>query len=308
VAPLALTLGGCLGPDWDQLPGTKLTLATGNRGGVFFRYGGALATVLNRQLTGVSATTRSTDASVENVRLVATGEADVGLSLADTAADAVRGSGTFGRPRELTALARTYDSFVQLVVRADLGITDLQELRGKRVGLGATGSGTRVVALRIMRQVGLGLEDVEVASESLEESAHELQAGRLAAFFFVSGLPNAAVAGLSRQTEIRLVELDRWVPGLVASHGPEYVAAPIPASTYDLPSGVQTVSVKNYVLAARDLSADLAYAVTRVMFESQAAIDRLAPGVRQPTLSAAIFTSPVALHRGALRYYRENQL
>lgn len=307
--PLALALGtaGCLAPDWEQLPSTTLTLATGNLGGVFHRYGAALATVLSRRLTGVAARTLSTDASVENVRLVAAGEADLGFSLADTAADAVRGSGTFDQPQRLVALARTYDSFVQLVVRTDSDVTELRDLRGRRVGLGPRGSGTRVIARRILRQAGLGLHDLQVASETLEQSADALRAGRLEAFFFVSGVPNSAVTSLAASIPIRLVELDQWVRGMATTYGPEYGPGPIPASAYDLPSGAETVSVKNYVLADPDMSEDLAYAVTRVMFEAQREIDELAPGVRQPSLGAAIFTSPVELHPGALRYYRETQ-
>jgi uncharacterized protein len=305
--PLALAAGGCLGPGWNELPdGTTLTLATGNRGGVFDRYGEALATVLGRRLANVDATTVPTDASVENVRLVASGRADLGFTLADTAADAVRGTGTFGRPRRITALARTYDSFVQLVVRADSDIDDLRDLRGERVGLGAPGSGTRVLARRILRQAGLGLTDIQVASETLEQSADSLRAGRIAAFFFVSGVPNSAVTALAADTDIRLVALERWVTGMVETYGPEYVPGPIPASTYDVP-GIETVSVKNYVLADPRMSDDLAYAVTRLMFEAQDQIDAIAPGVRQPSLGAAIFTSPLDLHPGALRYYRESQ-
>jgi TRAP transporter TAXI family solute receptor len=305
--PAALAAGGCLGPDWDELPdGTGLTLATGNRGGVFDRYGEALATVLGRRLSHVTTRTRPTDASVENVRLVASGRADLGFTLADTAADAVRGTGTFGQPRRITALARTYDSFVQLVVRAGSGIDDLRDLRGERVGLGAPGSGTRVLARRILRQADLGLTDIQVASETLEQSADSLRAGRIAAFFFVSGVPNSAVTALAADTDIRLVALERWVNGMVDTYGPEYVPGPIPASTYDVP-GIETVSVKNYVVADPTMSDDLAYAVTKVMFEAQDQIDALAPGVRQPSLGAAIFTSPLDLHPGALRYYRESQ-
>jgi TRAP transporter TAXI family solute receptor len=307
VLAATLATSGCLGPDWNQLPeGTRLRLATGNRGGVFDRYGEALATVLGRRLVNVTTTARPTDASVENVRLVASGRAELGFSLADTAADAVRGSGTFDRPRRVTALARTYDSFVQLVVRADGGIRDLRDLRGGRVGLGAPGSGTRVLARRILRQAGLGLADIQVASETLEQSADSLRAGRIAAFFFVSGVPNSAVTALAADTDIRLVALERWVNGMVDTYGPEYVPGPIPASTYDVP-GIETVSVKNYVVADPRMSDDLAYAVTRVMFEAQDQIDALAPGVRQPSLGAAIFTSPLDLHPGALRYYRESQ-
>ncbi len=305
--PLAALTAGCLNDSWEDLPKATLTIATGNRGGVFDRYGEALSKVLNRRLTGVTVRTKPTNASVENVHLVANGECEVGFALADTASDAVRGTGSFDRRLDLVALARTYDSFVQLVVRADSSITDIADLRGKRVGIGAPGSGTQVLARRILQQAGLNLTDVQVASESLEASADALRAGTLAAFFFVSGIPNQAVLTLSQDTAIRLVPLDAFVPGMVETYGPEYVGGPIPASTYGLSEGVDTVSVKNYIVANQDMSADLAYAVTRVMFEAQDEIDRVAPGVRQPTLGAAIFTSPLELHPGAVRYFREQK-
>ncbi len=305
--PVVGSLSGCLSPDWRSTGTSSFTIATGNRGGVFDRYGEALSTVLSSQLSGMTATARPTDASVENIRLVADGECDLGFSLGDTASDAVRGSGAFTEPVEVVALARTYDSFTHLVVRADSDISTVADLRRQRVGLGAEGSGTRIVAQRILRQSGLALRDVEVASESLEASAEALRAGDLAAFFFVSGLPNGAVLSLTEDVPVRLVELDGLVDAMVRSYGPEYVRGPIPASTYDLPGGVDTVSVKNYLVAPPGMSEDLAYAVTRVMFEAQDEIDRLAPGVRQPALGAAIFTSPLDLHPGAVRYYRERR-
>lgn len=305
--PVSAALAGCGRDSWTSLPPTTLTIATGNRGGVFSRYGTALGQVLERRLTGVTTRTRVTNASVENLRLVGNGICGIGLSLADAAADAIRGRGSFDDPLEVVALARTYDSFVHLVVLADSGITTPAGLRGRRVGLGAPGSGTRVVATRILRQAGLAPPDIEVRSDSLEVSAAALRAGRLDAFFFVSGIPNQAVLTLARQTRIRLVPLESVVAGMVSSYGPEYVDGPIPASTYALPEGVATVSVRNFVIADPAMTEGLAYAVTRVMFEAQDEIDRLAPDVGQPNVGAAIFTSPLDLHPGALRYFRERR-
>lgn len=305
--PFAGTVAGCLDDSWDSLTPTTLTIATGNRGGVFSRYGEALSRVLDRRLGGVRATSRPTNASVQNLHLVADGTCDIGFSLGDTASDAVRGRGAFGEPLDVVALARTYDSFVQLVVRADSAITGPADLRGTRVGMGAPGSGTQVVARRVLTAAGVRPGEVEIASEPLEASADALREGSLDAFFFVSGIPNQAVLTLSQETDIRLVELDSVVGELAETYGPEYVGGPIPASTYGLSTGVDTVSVRNYIVADRHLPADLAYAVTRVMFEAQDEIDRVAPGVRQPTFGAAIFTSPVELHPGAVRYFREQQ-
>ena len=307
--PLLTAFGasGCLASGWEEVPARTFTIATGNSGGVFDRYGEALAAVLRRRLPALTVDTRPTDASVANVELVADGDCEIAMSLADTAADAVRGSGTFDHSYELAALARTYDSYVHLVVRADSPIDDVTALRGRRVGLGSPGSGTRVLATRILRQAGLGVSHVKVTDQSLEDSAQALSDRRLDAFFFVSGIPNSAVATLAATLPIRLVDLDRWVPGMVETHGPEYVRGPIPASTYDLADAVETLSVKNYILADPRLPEVLAYAVTRVLFEGQDEVDRLASGVPQPVAAAATFTSPVELHPGAVRYYRETQ-
>ena len=298
---------GCLGEDWDTLPGTRLTIATGNRGGVFARYGEALGAALERRIDALNVTTRLTAASVENLHLVADGTADVGFSLGDAASDAVRGTGAFGEPLDVLALARTYDSFVHLVVLADSPVRTVGDLRGRRVGIGVPGSGTRVIALRVLREAGVPLDAVDLADDPLVASAEALQSGRLDAFFFVSGLPNEAVLALSGQAAVRLVDLGDLVTAMTARFGPEYAPGPVPASTYGLPGGVDTVAVKNYIVVGPDMPDDVAYAVTRVMFEAQAEIERLAPGVRQPNLGAAIFTSPLDLHPGAVRYYRERR-
>jgi uncharacterized protein len=303
--PAALALEGCLADAWDELPRTGLTIATGNPGGVFDRYGAALATVLDDSLGGVSVTTRSTNASVVNLRLVADHQADIGFSLGDAASDAVRGTGSFVEPVDIAALTRTYDSFVHLVVLADSPVRVVQDLRGRRVGMGALGSGTRVTAERVLATAGLTAAEITSRADTLEQSVASLRAGELEAFFFVSGLDNSAIRELSEQVPIRLLDLGLLVPEMTSSFGTEYTAGPVPASTYLLPDAIETVSIKNHVVVHPDLDDDLAYAVTRVMFEQQSAVDDLAPGIRQPNIGAAIFTDPLALHPGAVRYYRE---
>ncbi len=112
---------------------------------------------------------------------------------------------------------------------------------------------------------------------------------------------------LAADLPVRLVDLEEWVPAMVERYGPEYVPGPIPAATYGLSRATRTVSVKNFILADPGLPEALGYAVTRVVFDAQDAIDRVAPGVPQPVVTAAPFTSPVPLHPGAVRYFRETQ-
>lgn len=306
--PLATALGGCVGRSWDDLPGTRLSIATGNRGGVFDKYGNALAAVLEERLDGVTATTHHTNASLINLREVAQGRSDIGFALGDAAADAIRGTGPFADPVDLVALTRTYDSFVHLVVTADSPVKEVAHLRGRRVGLGGRGSGTRLVAGRILAAAGIASGEVTGTDHTLEQSAERLRRGQLDAFFFVSGIPNTVVTQLSDSVPIRLVDLGALVPQLTETYGPEYTMGPVPTSSYGLPRAVDTVSVKNHLVVHPDLDVDLAYAVTRVMFEAQDRVDRISPQVRQPNLGAAIFTSPLPLHPGAERYYRERRL
>ena len=306
LAPLAVA-AGCLTDPWDTLPDTSVTIATGNPGGVFARYGEALSEVVTNRLDGLTSTTRLTDASVENLHLVSDGTCDVGFSLGDVASDAIRGSGVFESPQQVVALARTYDSFVHLVVRTDSGIKEVTDLRGRRVGIGAPSSGTRVVARRLLTRAGVRLSEIEVRTASLEASAAALGERRLDAFFFVSGLPNQAVLSLSDTVAIRLLDLGGLVRAMTSRFGPEYAAGPVPSSTYAMPSAVETISVKNYIVVHPQMPDEVAYALTRVMFEGQAEIERLAPDVRQPNLGAAVFTSPLDLHPGSVRYYRERR-
>ncbi|WP_262851137.1 TAXI family TRAP transporter solute-binding subunit [Mumia quercus] len=305
--PLLAGLTGCVGPRWDAVDGAELSVATGNPGGVFVRYGRALAAVLERELDGARVRTRTTNASLENLRLVADGACDLGFSLGDAAAQAVvpPTSAATARAYELVALARMYDSFVHLVVREDSPHREVADLARARIGVGADGSGTQVIATRILEVHDVRAPAATFVDTALETSAEALRAGRLDAFFFVSGLPNQAIAALARDVPLRLLELGGTVEPMVAAHGPQYVRAPIPPSAYGLRDAVSTLSVKNYLIASPAMPEPLAYAVTRVAFERQDEIERLEPGVGQPTLGAAIFTSPLALHPGALRYYRE---
>ena len=307
-APLLGTpvLTACGRPSWDDLPDARLTIATGNPGGVFHRYGEALAEVFAERL-GITVRTRGTNASIDNVREVSRRVSDIGFTLADVAADARRGRGEFREPVDIVAMARAYDSFVHLVVRADSDIRSIEDLRDHRVSLGAAGSGTRGIAWRVVRAAGLTDEDVEQIAETLQESADAIAQGTLDAFFFVSGLPNTAVLRLSEQVPIRLVPLGAMAPRLARDHGAEFSRSSIPVSTYGLERGVDTVSVQNHVLVRPDLDDDLVYALTRVMFEEQPAIEELAPGLCQPNVGTAIYTSPLPLHPGALRYYREQR-
>ncbi|HEU4422914.1 MAG TPA: TAXI family TRAP transporter solute-binding subunit [Pilimelia sp.] len=290
----------------DPPPSRELVIATGGPGGVYQAYGTAFARALAG--AGQPATVRGTGASVENLRLVAAGEADIGFSLADSAAAAVEGQPPFAARLPVVALARLYDNYTHLVVPAGSPVRAVTDLRGLRVSTGAAESGTEVISERLLRLAGLD-PDVDVVRHRLgvAESAQRLRDGRLQAFFWSGGLPTEAIRQLAATTQIRLVDLAGAVDALRAAHGEFYTQLSIPASAYGLGQHVATVGVPNYLVVAGSMADDTAYRVTSVLFDAKPDLVAAHPEARRLNPRTAISTWPVPLHPGASRYYREQK-
>jgi TRAP transporter TAXI family solute receptor len=298
------TLGACSrSPAYRPGP---LRIATGGPGGVYYVYGQGIATAVRKHLRGLRPSVIATGASVENLWLVADGSAELAFTLADSAAAAVGGLPPFDSALPLSALARLYENYLHVVVRAGGPVRSLRDLAGRRVSLGATGSGTEVIATRALGAVGVdpyaGLTPFRYG---VDDSARELAAGRLDAFFFSAGLPVAAITTLARTTPVRLLDLGDLAAVLCEQHGEFYTQRTIPGSTYGLEQPVSTIGVSNYLVVRQAMSADLAYAVTRLLFERREDLAEAHPEARRLDRGAAIGTYPLALHPGAVRYYRE---
>jgi uncharacterized protein len=284
----------------------EIVIATGGPGGVYEAYGKGLAAALSA--AGLPARVRETGASVENLRLLASGEADVGFALADSAAAALEGRAPFSAPLRVASLARLYDNYTHLVVPAGSPVHTLADLRGKRVSTGSPGSGTEVIAERLLRLAGVD-PDRSLRRQRLgvAESARALRERRTDAFFWSGGLPTAAIGDLATGTPIRLVDLGGAVDRLRDAYGDFYAPLSIPASAYGLGRQVATVSVPNYLVVSAAIDEATAYRLTAVLFEAQAHLVSAHPEARRLNRRAAISTWPLPLHPGALRYYRETK-
>jgi uncharacterized protein len=287
-----------------------LSIATGGTGGVYYPYGGGLAKVLNENLPGIRTTAEVTSASVDNLKLIRDGKADLAFALADTVADAVNGRGAFaGSPAPAMSIAVLYSNYTHLVTLATSGITSVADLRGKTVSTGSPGSGTEVIAFRILRATGLD-PDVDVTRQGLgaSESAGALKDGKIAAFFWSGGLPTAAVQDLSHSQGItvRLVPTGDLVPALQREHGPLYFPLEVPANAYPgVTAPVSVVGVANLLVVNRSMPEQLAYDITRLLFEKQSELAAIHPEARKLSLQSAVKGSPADFHPGAVRYYRE---
>lgn len=305
---LALIAAGC----GDRgAPGSRfLSIATGGTGGVYYPYGGGLAKVLNENLPGIRATAEVTSASVDNLKLIRDGKADIAFALADTVADAVNGRGAFsGSPVPAASIAVLYSNYTHLVTQASSGIAQVADLRGKTVSTGSPGSGTEVIAFRILRAAGLD-PDADLTRQGLgaSESAGALKDGKVDAFFWSGGLPTAAVQDLahSQGMTIRMIPTGDLVAALRRDHGSLYFPLEVPAAAYrGVTAPVSVVGVANVLVVNRSMPEPLAYDITRVLFEKQAELAAIHPEARKLSIATALEGSPADFHPGALRYFRE---
>ena len=307
--PIALVLAAACNS--GGTPGSKfLSIATGGTGGVYYPYGGGLAKVLNDSIPGVRASAEVTAASVDNLKLIRDGKADIAFALADTVADAVKGHGAFeGAPVPAASLAVLYANYTHLVTLASSGITSVQGLRGKTISTGSPGSGTEVIAFRVLRAAGLN-PDADLTRQGLgaSESAGALKDGKVDAFFWSGGLPTAAVQDLahSQGITIRMIPTGDLIPRLQQDHGALYFPLEVPAGAYPgITSPVTVVGVANVLIVNRSMPEQLAYDITRVLFEKQPELAGIHPEARKLSLETATKGSPADFHPGALRYYRE---
>lgn len=312
VVPLccAIALTGSAGCDRSKQRAQFISIATGGTGGVYYPYGGGLAKVLNENLPSIRASAEVTAASVDNLKLIRDGKADIAFALADTVADAGAGRGAFdGAPVPVVALAVLYSNYTHVVTLASSGINGVTDLRGKRVSTGSPGSGTEVIAFRVLRAAGLDPgRDVTHQGLSASESADSLKDGKIDAFFFSVGVPTAAVQDLSHSPgiSVRLIPTGDLVSALQREYGDLYFPLTIPAGAYPgVTASVPVVGVANVLVVNGSMAEPLAYDITRILFEKQPDLAAIHPEARNLSLQTATKGSPAPFHPGAVRYYRE---
>jgi TRAP transporter TAXI family solute receptor len=310
---LAVLLGGAACGKGDAPRATFLSIATGGTGGVYYPYGGGLARILSSGLPNVRATAEVTAASVDNLKLVRDGRADLAFTLADTLEEAVGGRGAFaGQPVPAVSLAVLYSNYTQIVTLASSGIRRVADLRNRTISTGSPGSGTEVTALRLLKAASIDSEtDVRRQGLGVSESADALKDGKIDAFFWSGGLPTASLQDLSHTPgiSIRLLPSEDLLPVLRENHGELYFELQVPAGAYPgIDAPVPVVGVANVLVVNRSMPDDLAYAITRLLFAHQQELAAIHPEARNLSPVTAVKGSPAPYHPGALRWYQEQGL
>ncbi|GGW67375.1 TAXI family TRAP transporter solute-binding subunit [Streptomyces griseoloalbus] len=297
-----------LAPWSEEPPGGTITLSTGTRAGVYQKYGELLRSALGKHMPDLEVRLTTSDGSQENVRRVATGQADFAIA----AADAVETYKLAGRPGadRLRGVARLYDDYVQLVVAPDSGIRSVADLRGKRVAIGPPKSGVRLIANQVLATAGIDPEtDIRPSSEGIDAGPDRLGHG-LDAFFWSGGLPTDGLKTLAEKSALRFVPIDAGLVAELHEQGSAtryYRATNMPESAYpgsQLGSAVPTMAVSNLLITRADADPRLTEWLTRIVLKSRDGIGAHVHSAQLVDVRTAIYTDPLRLHEGARRYYR----
>jgi uncharacterized protein len=287
-----------------------LSIATGGTGGVFYPLGGGMANLLSK-LPGIQATAEVTGGSVDNLKLIGSGQSEIAFTQADAAFDAVNGLDKFKSGKiALRTLMVLYPNQMHVVTVEGAGIEKVADLKGKRVSTGSPGSATEVMAFRVMEASGLD-KDRDVKRERLgaAESVNAIKDRKIDAFFWVGGLPTSAVTdlGATPGVKLKLIDHDDAVAKMNAKYGNLYAGSVIKAGTYPGQDKDNLNSVVWNILVTGDRMADdMAYTIVKTIFDKQTDLIAVHHEAENFSLKAQVKANSTApWHPGALKYFAE---
>ena len=309
---VALALGVALMPASSRdVAAATVTIGTAGVMGAYYPLGGAVCRMVNvtRKLHKLRCSVEPSEGSVANIKGVLAGDLDLGIAQADTQFYAREGSGPFqGRAApKLRMLFSVYPETLTLVARENSGIRSVKDLAGKRVAMGTAGSGTRATMELVLGAVGLRREDLKAAPDiKIVEMPPALCENRIDAFAFVSGHPNPVLQDATGGCRARIVPVEGPKIDALVAERPYYIRMSVPGGVYPGTRTPQpTIGTMASIVVSADMPDDVAYAITRAVFENFDDFRKLHPSLVTLTREQALEGNAVPFHPGAERYFRE---
>ncbi len=291
----------------DTGKATAMTMGTGGTAGTYYGYGGILGNQI-KSTTGITVNVVATDGSKANILGVDTGNYQLGTVQSDVMAYAWEGSRAFqeeGKIDTFRVIGGLYAEAVQLVTM-DKNIKTVADLKGKKVSIGAAGSGVYFNAIDVLNAAGLKEEDIQPQYQSFADSADALKDGKIDAAFIVAGAPTPAIQELCATADAYLVPIDGDVADKLMKETPFYTTYKIPAGTYDgQKEDVTTVTVKATLIVRADASEEDVYNITKAIFDNIDAITSAHAKGAELSIENATSGMTVPFHAGAARYFSE---
>lgn len=281
-----------------------LTFSSGSVGGVYYSLGGAIADTMSR-VPGFQCVSESTAASIENCRLVGLGESEFGFAMNDAAYKAVEGIDPFDEKLPLKALFVVYPAPQHVLTLKGSGIKSVEDMKGKRVSVDAAGSGCEAMSKEILKAMGMSYDDIKVAFLSQPEAATAIKDGNIDALFWNFAYPGAVVLDVASVRDIELIPLPEEVMDELAAKFPYYRKGKIPGGTYKgVDEDTPALEVGNVIVAHEDMDEELAYTITKTLFDNVKSMGEVHPAALQMDPETA-WKTPIEIHPGAARYFKE---
>ena len=307
LAAMVVLFTGCNGN--SDVEGKKfLNIGTGGTAGTYYPIGGAMAEILNKEIPGMSASAQSTGASVANVNMLGDGTIDLATVQNDIAYYAANGTEMFVDKKVdgLKGIASLYPETCQFVTLRSSGIKSLAELKGKRVAVGAVGSGVEANVRQILAAYGVTYDDIDAQYLSFAEGANALKDGNVDVAVLTAGYPTASVQDIASQNPVCLLPVEDKIADALIAQYPFYTKTVIPAGPYaGFDEAVPSVSVMAMLVAGPTVNEELGYKVTKAIFSH---LDRLqaahAVG-KQITRDSVKAGMSLPMNEGAEKYFNE---
>lgn len=290
----------------DRLQTKFVNIATGGASGPYNVIGTSLAEIYNKTY-GVNSKTQTTGASVENLNLLKQNKVEMAFVMSDSLTEALEGIGSFkqGKIDNVQQIAALYPNYVQVVASKKSGIKNLEDLKGKRIAVGAQNSGVEVNARTLLNGFGITYNDVKVDYLGYAEAADALKGGRIDAAFLTSGIPNSSLMELQQSFDLQLVGINPEKVKEIAKNQAYFLPLIIPKGTYGNDADVPTAAIMNALVVRSDLSEDDVYKLTKTFFESLGQLANSHQAASEISLEVAQNGVVAPLHPGAKRYYAE---
>jgi len=287
-----------------------ISIGTGGTGGIYYPYGGGVAEIWNKYAPGVKAVAEVTGASVENVKLAHKGETVVGEVMGDVAVAGYGGLSKFnGKKHDILSMAIMYPNLLQVVTLKKSGITDIEQIKGKKISSGSPGSGTNFMSETVFKALGIPLDSYSDSRLSFTETANALRDGTIDVGFWSVGPGTSSILDLATTHDIHIISFTPAQQEKILAANKEYSAVDLAGGVYKgVDSAIPTIGVWNVMICQASLNTDLVYNLVKALYENQGYLLKIHPSAAYTTAENAVKYSPIPLHPGTIKYLKEKGL
>jgi len=284
-----------------------LGIGTGGTGGIYYPYGGGVAEIWTRYVPGVRAVAEVTGASVENVKLASKGETVVGEVMGDVAVAGYNGTSKFkGKKQDILSMAIMYPNLLQLVTLKESPVTNVEQIKGKKISSGSPGSGTNFMAEVVFKALGIPLDSYTDARLSFTETANALRDGTIEMGTWSVGPGTSSIMDLATTHAIRILSFTPEQTQKILAANETYSAVELAGGVYNgVDKAVPTIGVWNVLICQKSLDTDLVYKLVKALYEHNDLLCKIHPSAAYTTPENAVKYSPIPLHPGTIKYLKE---